>query len=58
MLVSIKVKKVLEAEIKKLELITKNLEETQTNYSIDYSETIKELNKSINYYKEVQKNGK
>lgn len=58
MLVSIKVKKVLEAEIKKLELITKNLEETQTNYSIDYSETIKELNKSINYYKEVLKNGK
>ena len=57
MLLSKKVQKTIEVEIKRLEQLKKMLVESDDTYSINSDEYVESLNKSIDYYHECIKKG-
>ena len=55
MLVSIKIKKAIEQEVKSQKALLKLLETQEANYSVDLSKEKGEINKSLAYYDKVIK---
>lgn len=56
MLISIKIKKTIETEIKNQKALLKLLVSQEQNYNVDLSEQKKDIEKSIEYYESVIKN--
>ena len=54
-MISIKIKKTIEAEIKKLQALVKSLKENGENYGVDNSEAIDRIETDITHYKEIIK---
>ena len=55
MLVSIKIKKAIESEIKQQKALLKLLVAQESNYGTDYSKEKADINQSITYYEKVLK---
>ena len=53
MLVSIKIKKAIESEVKTQNNLLKALENQEANYKVDFSKHKAEINKSIEYYNKI-----
>lgn len=53
MLVSEKIKKAIESEVKSQKSLLKLLEAHEKNYKVDYSEEKEEINASLNYYDKI-----
>lgn len=50
MLVSVKIKKAIENEVKSQKSLLKALENQEANYKVNLSKTKEDINKSIEYY--------
>lgn len=57
MLLSLKIKKVIESEIKVQQTLKKSLELQETNYGVDLSNMKNDIEKVIAYYQDFIKNG-
>ena len=57
MLLSLKIKKVIESEIKVQQTLKKSLELQETNYNVDLSNMKNDIEKVIAYYQDFIKNG-
>ena len=57
MLLSLKIKKVIESEIKVQQTLKKSLELQETNYGVDLSNMKNDIEKVITYYQDFIKNG-
>ena len=57
MLLSLKIKKVIESEIKVQQTLKKSLELQEVNYGVDLSNMKNDIEKVINYYQDFIKNG-
>lgn len=57
MLLSLKIKKVIESEIKVQQTLKKSLELQEANYGVDLSNMKNDIEKVINYYQDFIKNG-
>ena len=57
MLLSLKIKKVIESEIKVQQTLKKSLELQETNYGVDLSNMKNDIDKVIAYYQDFIKNG-
>ena len=57
MLLSLKIKKVIESEIKVQQALKKSLELQEANYGVDLSNMKNDIEKVINYYQDFIKNG-
>ena len=57
MLLSLKIKKVIESEIKVQQTLKKSLELQEANYGVDLSNMKNDIDKVINYYQDFIKNG-
>lgn len=55
MLISLKIKKVIEAEIKAQKSVIKMLEAQESNYGTDVKEVVDQAKQSISYYEKVLK---
>ena len=55
MLISIKIKKSIEAEIKAQKSFVKTLEAQESNYGTNVKEVVDQTKQSINYYEKVLK---
>lgn len=55
MLISLKIKKVIEAEIKAQKSVIKMLEAQESNYGTNVKEVVDQAKQSINYYEKVLK---
>ena len=53
MLVSEKIKKVIEVEIKSQKQLLKLLDAQEKNYKVDYSDEKENINKSLEYYNKI-----
>ena len=57
MLLSLKIKKVIESEIKVQQTLKKSLELQEANYGVDLSNMKNDIEKVIAYYQDFIKNG-
>ena len=57
MLLSLKIKKVVESEIKVQQALKKSLELQEANYGVDLSNMKNDIDKVIAYYQDFIKNG-
>lgn len=57
MLLSLKIKKAIESEIKVQQALKKSLELQETNYNVDLSNMKNDIEKVIAYYQDFIKNG-
>ena len=57
MLLSLKIKKVIESEIKVQQTLKKSLELQEANYGVDLSNMKNDIDKVISYYRDFIKNG-
>ena len=57
MLLSLKIKKVIESEIKVQQALKKSLELQEANYGVDLSNMKNDIEKVIAYYQDFIKNG-
>lgn len=57
MLLSLKIKKVIESEIKVQQTLKKSLELQEANYGVDLSNMKNDIDKVITYYQDFIKNG-
>lgn len=57
MLLSLKIKKAIESEIKVQQTLKKSLELQEANYGVDLSNTKNDIDKVIAYYQDFIKNG-
>lgn len=57
MLLSLKIKKSIESEIKVQQTLKKSLELQETNYGVDLSNMKNDIDKVIAYYQDFIKNG-
>lgn len=57
MLLSLKIKKVIESEIKVQQALKKSLELQEANYGVDLSNMKNDIDKVITYYQDFIKNG-
>ena len=57
MLLSLKIKKAIESEIKVQQTLKKSLELQETNYGVDLSNMKNDIDKVIAYYQDFIKNG-
>lgn len=57
MLLSLKIKKVIESEIKVQQALKKSLELQEANYGVDLSNMKNDIDKVIAYYQDFIKNG-
>lgn len=57
MLLSLKIKKVIESEIKIQQTLKKSLELQEANYGVDLSNMKNDIDKVIAYYQDIIKNG-
>ena len=57
MLLSLKIKKVIESEIKVQQTLKKSLELQEANYNVDLSNMKNDIDKVIAYYQDFIKNG-
>lgn len=57
MLLSLKIKKVIESEIKVQQALKKSLELQEANYGVDLSNMKNDIDKVISYYQDFIKNG-
>lgn len=57
MLLSLKIKKVIESEIKIQQTLKKSLELQEANYGVDLSNMKNDIDKVIAYYQDFIKNG-
>ena len=57
MLLSLKIKKSIESEIKVQQTLKKSLELQETNYGVDLSNMKNDIEKVIAYYQDFIKNG-
>ena len=57
MLISVKIKKTIEAEVKAQKALLKLLVSQENNYGVDLSKEKAEINKSLVYYDKVLKEG-
>ncbi len=57
MLLSLKIKKVIESEIKAQQTLKKSLELQEANYGVDLSNMKNDIEKVIAYYQDFIKNG-
>ena len=57
MLLSLKIKKSIESEIKVQQTLKKSLELQETNYNVDLSNMKNDIDKVIAYYQDFIKNG-
>ena len=57
MLLSLKIKKVIESEIKVQQTLKKSLELQEVNYGVDLSNMKNDIEKVIAYYQDFIKNG-
>ena len=57
MLLSLKIKKVIESEIKVQQTLKKSLELQEANYGVDLSNMKNDIDKVIAYYQDFIKNG-
>lgn len=57
MLLSLKIKKVIESEIKVQQALKKSLELQEANYGVDLSNMKNDIDKVIAYYQDFVKNG-
>ena len=57
MLLSLKIKKVIESEIKVQQTLKKSLELQEVNYGVDLSNMKNDIEKVIAYYQDIIKNG-
>ena len=57
MLLSLKIKKVIESEIKVQQALKKSLELQEVNYGVDLSNMKNDIEKVIAYYQDFIKNG-
>ena len=57
MLLSLKIKKVIESEIKVQQALKKSLELQEVNYGVDLSNIKNDIEKVIAYYQDFIKNG-
>ena len=57
MLLSLKIKKVIESEIKIQQTLKKSLELQEANYGVDLSNIKNDIDKVIAYYQDIIKNG-
>ena len=57
MLLSLKIKKVIESEIKVQQTLKKSLELQEANYGVDLSNMKNDIEKVIAYYQDIIKNG-
>ena len=57
MLLSLKIKKVIESEIKVQQTLKKSLELQEANYGVDLSNMKNDIDKVISYYQDFIKNG-
>lgn len=55
MLISTKIKKVIENEIKSQKTLLKLMTNQETNYGVDLSKEKSDINKSVAYYEKVLK---
>ena len=57
MILSLKIKKAIESEIKVQQTLKKSLELQETNYNVDLSNMKNDIDKVITYYQDFIKNG-